>query len=210
MAAIRFAHSDRFSIYHRSCCQLVKNHAAFGRGICCERVVGEGSWEFEDVEEVLWVEGDPTIKLAIVLCPRGDAWLKDNLREIKRSGVETLVSLLEPHEAIWLGLGDERQLAEEVGLTFLSYPIRDVHVPPDIKSFRAFCAGLADRLRAGEHIGLHCRGSIGRAPTTAACTLVHLGWKAKDALSAIQAARGYPIPDTEEQLRWILHYKAQP
>ena len=62
----------------------------------------------------------------------------------------------------------------------------------------------------GNAIGMHCRGSIGRAPLTAACTLIHLGWKAKDALAAIQAARGYPIPDTEEQLRWILNYKAQP
>ena len=95
-------------------------------------------------------------------------------------------------------------------MRFLSYPILDVHVPADIETFRAFVTGLADRLRAGERIGMHCRGSIGRAPLTAACTFIHMGWKAKDALKAIQAARGYKIPDTEEQLRWILHYKAEP
>jgi hypothetical protein len=170
--------------------------------------------ELERVNEVLWVEGDPAIKLAIVLKPRGDDWLKDDLINFKRGdppngGIDILVSLLEPDEAIWLGLGDERRLAEEAGLTFLSYPIRDVHVPANVQSFRAFVAGLAKRLRAGERIGMHCRGSIGRAPTTAACTLVHLGWKAQDALDAIQTARGYPIPDTEEQRRWILHYKPQ-
>jgi protein-tyrosine phosphatase len=167
------------------------------------------------VDEVLWVEGDPQIKLAIVLKPRGDDWLKDDLVNIRRGGssaqeVDTLVSLLEPDEAIWLGLGDEKRLAEEAGMTFLSYPIRDVHVPENVHTFRVFVAGLAERLRAGERIGLHCRGSIGRAPTTAACTLVHLGWKAQDALDAIQEARGFPIPDTEEQLRWILSYKARP
>jgi hypothetical protein len=170
--------------------------------------------ELERVDEVLWVEGDPAIKLAIVLKPRGDDWLKDDLINFKRGdrphgGIDILVSLLEPDEAIWLGLGDERRLAEEAGLTFLSYPIRDVHVPANVQSFRTFVAGLAKRLRAGERIGMHCRGSIGRAPTTAACTLVHLGWKAQDALDAIEAARGYPIPDTEEQRRWILHYKPQ-
>jgi hypothetical protein len=169
----------------------------------------------EQVDEVLWVQGDPAIKLAIVLKPRGDDWLKDDLMNIRRGGasgvgIDTLVSLLEPDEAIWLGLGDEKQLADEAGMTFLSYPIRDVHVPDDLTTFRGFVAGLAERLRAGERIGLHCRGSIGRAPTTAACTLIHLGWKAQDALDAIQAARGFPIPDTEEQLRWILRYKAQP
>jgi hypothetical protein len=45
---------------------------------------------------------------------------------------------------------------------------------------------------------------------TAACALIHLGWDAKYALKAIQAARGCVVPETEEQLRWILKYKAQP
>ena len=161
------------------------------------------------MDDVLWIEADPPVALAIVLKPRGEDWLKDDLQLIKKSRVETLVSLLDPDEANVLGLGDERRLAEEVGLRFLSYPILDVHVPADAKSFRAFVAGLADRLRAGERIGMHCRGSVGRAPLTAACTLIHLGWKAPEALAAIQAARGFAIPDTEEQLRWILNYKAQ-
>jgi hypothetical protein len=163
----------------------------------------------KQVDEVFWVKGDPQVRLAIVLKPHGDDSLKDDLVSFKMSGVDTLVSLLEPDEAIWLGLADERRLAEKAGMTFLSYPIQDVHVPENVKTFRAFVADLASRLRAGERIGMHCRGSIGRAPTTAACTLVHLGWKAQDAIDAIKAARGYPIPDTEEQLRWILRYKAQ-
>ena len=160
----------------------------------------------EQYETVFWIEGAKPGRLAIVLCPRGDDWLKDDLEFIERSGVDTLVSLLEPQEAIWIGLGEEPRLAEEAGLQFLSYPVRDGRVPADVKTFRAFVAGLAERLRAGERIGLHCRGSVGRAPITAACTLIHLGWKAQDAIAAIRAARGYPIPDTEEQLRWILNY----
>jgi protein-tyrosine phosphatase len=162
------------------------------------------------VDSVFWIEGNPPVPLAIVLCPPGGKVLKDDLREIARSGVQTLVSLLEPEEADWLGLGEEGPLAEQMGMHFLSYPIQDVSVPASMVAFRTFVSGLADRLRAGERVGLHCRGSIGRAPTTAACTLIHLGWKAKDALAAIEAARGYPIPDTKDQLRWVLNYKAQP
>jgi len=150
------------------------------------------------------------VPLAIVLCPRGGSILNDELREIARNGVQTLVSLLEPDEADWLGLSEEAALAGQLGMHFLSYPIADVHVPANMRAFRTFVSALADRLRAGERIGLHCRGSIGRAPLTAACTLIHLGWDAKDALAAIQAARGCVIPDTTEQLRWILNYKAQP
>ncbi len=162
------------------------------------------------MDSVLWIEGTPPVGLAIVLRPRGDELLKDELLAMKQGGVETLVSLLEPNEARWLGLAEEGPLAVELGMEFLSYPIIDVHVPDDEDRFRIFVAELADRLRDGERIGVHCRGSIGRSTVTAACTLIHLGWKAKDALAAIEAARGCNVPDTKEQRRWILKYKAEP
>jgi len=142
--------------------------------------------------------------------PRGDEWLKDDLERMKRSGVQTLVSLLEPSEAAWLGLAEEGPLAEEAGMRFLSFPIQDVHVPENVGKFRTFAMGLAERLRGGEQMGVHCRGSIGRSTVTAACALMHLGWTARDALEAIERARGCVVPDTEEQLRWILKYKTEP
>ncbi len=166
--------------------------------------------EPEHLDDVVWIEGNPRVGLAVALRPRNNKSLQDDLLRFRRSGIEVLVSLLEPDEAIWLGLRDEGSLAETAGLHFLSFPIPDVHVPPDVASFRAFVTGLADRLRAGERIGVHCRGSIGRSTVTAACALIHLGWDAKEALRAIQAARGLTVPDTGEQLRWILTYKAQP
>ncbi len=162
------------------------------------------------MSEVLWIRGNPPPHLAIVLCPRGGSELENSLLQIRQGGVETLVSLLEEEEAAWLGLAKEESMAGHVGLTFLSYPIPDVHVPQNAATFRDFVMGLADRLRSGERVGMHCRGSVGRAPLTAACTLIHLGWKPGDALRAIEEARGYSIPDTEEQLRWILRYKAKP
>jgi protein-tyrosine phosphatase len=162
------------------------------------------------MHNVFWIKGDPSPTLAVVLCPRGDRWLEDALLRMKREGVQILVSLLEEREAEMLGLAQEGSLAERNGMKFLSFPIPDVHVPQDPDSFRAFAEMLASHLRAGEGIGVHCRGSIGRATVTAACALIHLGWKPKAALTAIEAARGCPIPDTEEQHQWILHYKAQP
>lgn len=162
------------------------------------------------MSEVLWIEGNPPPHLAIVLCPRGGSELEDSLRRIRRGGVETLVSLLEEEEAAWLGLAKEESMAGHVGLAFLSYPIPDVHVPANAATFRDFVMGLAERLRSGERVGVHCRGSVGRAPLTAACTLIRLGWAPETALRAIEEARGYSIPDTEEQLRWILRYKGEP
>jgi len=162
------------------------------------------------MSEIFWIEGNPLPGLAIVARPQGDDRLEDELRHIRRGGIDTVVSLLEPLEADVLGLGAEQATAEHVGLEFLSYPIQDGRVPPNTAAFRAFVRDLANRLAAGERVGVHCRGCIGRATITAACALIHRGWKPWDALEAIAIARGYAVPDTLEQEDWILAYKANP
>jgi protein-tyrosine phosphatase len=158
---------------------------------------------------IFWVHGYPPPGLAVVLCPRGGWGLKDALRLYKRGGVETLVSLLEEQEAHRYGLAKESVIARKVGMQFHSHPIPDHNLPVDEPAFRAFAAMLAHRLRIGEHIGIHCLGSIGRATMTAACTLIELGWEPQAALHAVEITRGCPVPDTEEQQEWILGYKAR-
>jgi protein-tyrosine phosphatase len=162
------------------------------------------------VSEIFWIQGDPRTALAIVMRPAGDDWLEQEVRELRRGGVDTLVSMLEPWEAAELGLAREGPLAEQAGLQFLSYPIPDRHTPERTGEFRRFAEELARRLRAGERIGIHCRGSIGRCTLAAASALVHLGWSAKDALLAIAVARRFPVPDTDEQRAWILSYEPKP
>jgi protein-tyrosine phosphatase len=162
------------------------------------------------MKDIFWIKGNPPASLAIVLCPPGGRGLHDQLLTMKNGGVETLVSLLEEEEAAMLGLSQEGRIAEQVGLQFLAHPMPDAHLPPNRASFRAFAQELADRLREGEAVGVHCRGSIGRATVTAACALIHLGWPPKAALAAIALARGLAVPDTREQEDWILSYKALP
>jgi len=145
--------------------------------------------------------------MAIVTRPRGTDWLEDEMLMLKRGGIDTLVSLLERREAEWLGLEDEGIEAAKAGIEFLNFPIPDTQVPTDFHRFRAFVSDLATRLRNGERIGVHCRGSIGRATVTAACALIHLGWKPGDALAAVEATRGCAVPDTDEQQAWILRYE---
>jgi protein-tyrosine phosphatase len=160
------------------------------------------------VSEIFWIKGEPQVPLAIVMRPRADELLRDDLIGLKRGGIDTVISLLEKDEAAWLGLAEEDSIAMQVGLNFLSHPIPDVHVPENPIVFRVFVAGLADRLLDREHIGIHCRGSIGRSTVTAACILIHLGWTPRDALAAVEEARGCAVPDTLEQELWILHYNA--
>lgn len=163
----------------------------------------------QTMNNIFWVIGDPPAGLAIVLCPYGGRRLREQMDELRSGGLDTLVSLLEPGEAEWMELGDEGRRAEEAGLEFLSFPIPDAHVPANTEAFDEFVRGLAARLGAGERIGVHCRGSIGRATVTAACTLIQMGWKPTRALNAIEDARGCQVPDTREQEGWILHYEAR-
>lgn len=127
---------------------------------------------------------------------------------MSRAGIDTLVSLLSPDQVEMLDLGEEAAIARRVGMQFLHHPIPDHELPPDPTAFRAFVEGLAERVRRGHRLGIHCWGSIGRATVTTVCTLVHLGWAPDVALAAVEAARGCEVPDTEQQKRWILSYRA--
>ena len=138
--------------------------------------------------------------------PRGDDWLEDDLRQIHRQEIETVVSMLESWEAKSLGLAGEGAFCHELGLRFVSYPIPDRSAPSNRSGFDVLVSALADRLQTGEKIGVHCRGCIGRSTIVAACTLIKRGWTAKDALEAIEAARGCMVPDTEEQVEFILDF----
>ena len=162
------------------------------------------------MKDIFWIKGNPPAKLAIVLHPQGDDRLEEGLLRLKRSGIQTLVSLLEHWEAGSLGLTNEGPAAVHVGLNFLSFSFPHAHVPVDTDSFRYFVTVLAERLRSGESVGVHCWGSVGRSAIVAACALTHLGWQPEAALEAIEAARGEPVPDTKEQEEWILSYTAEP
>ncbi len=76
------------------------------------------------VNEVFWINGDRPPHLAIVMRPRGEDWLHDEMRRMRANGVETVISMLQPHEAEWLGLCAEQAAAERVGMEFLSFPIQ--------------------------------------------------------------------------------------
>jgi protein-tyrosine phosphatase len=158
---------------------------------------------------IFWIQGQTPPPLAIVPCPRGGWGLRSALRAYQRGGIETLVSLLEKKQAERLGLAKEASQAKKAGMQFLSFPMPDHDIPPDEAAFRAFVAELAGRIRAGERIGVHCLGSIGRSTMAASCALIELGWEPQAALNAVETARCCPVPDTEEQKEWILGYKTR-
>lgn len=155
------------------------------------------------MNDIFWIDDTG---IAIVLRPRGDDWLENDLHRIRMAGIQTIVSTVENWEARTLGLTQEREIAERLGMHFISYPMQDRSVPSDREDFTQFVSMLAKRLQTGEKIGVHCRGCIGRSTVVVASTLIILGWPAEKALDAIEVSRGCSIPDTEEQRDWILDF----
>jgi protein-tyrosine phosphatase len=158
------------------------------------------------MKTVLWIEEAQPSRLAIVLRPRGGDGLQADLEIVRDEGIHILVSLLTPQDSEELDLTNEGRIARQLGMRFVSYPILDRCTPSNLGSFRALVADLRDQVRAGHAVGAHCRGCIGRATVLIASVMIALGWDATAALRLIERARGFTVPDTPEQLEWILNF----
>jgi protein-tyrosine phosphatase len=154
------------------------------------------------VATVYWVCPLGKGRLAIILRPKGHPALEDDLKALKAEGIDVVVSLLEESEARSLGLAEEGRLAVAAGMEFYRLPCTDMgvlHLPtakPDIDALRR---ALAD----GKSLGLHCRMSMGRAPTLAATLMKLHGIAPDQAWEMISTARGLAVPDTQGQVDWV-------
>jgi len=136
--------------------------------------------------------------------PRGGDWLEDEILGWKAAGVSHVASLLTSEEVEELILGQESELCRKHGLGYTSVPVPDRALPASCSSFIGVAAMLYERLVAGGAVLVHCRQGIGRASLLAAATICHTGLDGAAAFSAIEVARGRPVPDTEEQRQWLV------
>ena len=93
-------------------------------------------------------------RLSMMARPPGGDWLTEDLRGLRRLGVEMLVSAL----------------------------------------------------TAGRHVVIHCRAGIGRASLVAGALLVAEGLEPERAWQRLAAARGLPVPDTDQQRQWLQRF----
>ena len=80
------------------------------------------------------------------------------------------------------------------GLPFrwMHVPMRNFGLPEDPAGFRRDIATIAQNLRAGEVVMLHCAAGLGRTGTAAACLLKALGVQADEALKRVRDAGSNP------------------
>ena len=149
------------------------------------------------------------LRLAITPRPRGYDWLVDDIRLLKRAGVDVLVSALTPYETEDMGLLEESRCCQNYGLEFLSFPIEDRSVPASFSEFDGLLNSLTDRLRKGKAVGVHCRAGVGRSSMIVASALIRDGLSVDSAFRAIQDARDCSVPDTAEQRQWVERYSSR-
>jgi protein-tyrosine phosphatase len=146
------------------------------------------------------------VRLGIMPRPRGNDWLPGDLRMLRQAGVDVIVSALTASETEELGLSAESKECTQNGLIFVPFPIEDRSLPTDRSKFDSLVEQLAQCLRKGKSVAVHCRAGIGRSSLIAACVLLKMGLPPESAFQAIEESRGCSVPDTLEQRQWVERY----
>ena len=156
--------------------------------------------------QICWINENGYPAIGIMPRPRGGEWLEEEIGSLKCQGANVLVSLPMEEEVEELGLKDEANFCSKAGVEFISFPIPDRGVPPLDDKFNHLLHSLIERLAQGRAVAVHCRAGIGRAGLLAMCLLVLHDKPLDLAVSVLSNARGFPVPDTDEQLNWAADF----
>ncbi len=152
---------------------------------------------------VYWIEGPWQGRLAVSPRPRGGEWLEDEIRAWSQLGIDVVVSLLAQDEIKELYLNEEAELCRTRNISYISFPIEDRNVPISRSEAVNLICELHLLLSKGHCIVIHCRGGIGRSGLLAGSLLVVSGIEPEIAIRRVSDARGFSVPETAEQIRWV-------
>jgi protein-tyrosine phosphatase len=74
----------------------------------------------------------------------------------------------------------------------MNVPMRNFGLPEDPAAFRRDIDAIAQKLRDGEVVMLHCAAGLGRTGSAAACLLKALGVDEREALQRVREAGSNP------------------
>jgi protein-tyrosine phosphatase len=151
----------------------------------------------------------PAGKVSIMARPRGGDWLIDEVKALDDAHVDIVVSLLTTQEEKELDLLEEAECCRQRGIYFLRLPIVDRSVPAFSQQTFDFSEWVYSKLTEGKHVVLHCRQGLGRAALMAGALLVLAGFTADEACATLSKARGYEVPETQEQRAWLVAFAQQ-
>lgn len=134
--------------------------------------------------------------------PDSEQRLEWFMAETVEVGVTHLVVLTEDQELRKLAPAYALALAsDQFAFSVTRLPIRDYSIPDDLACFRLTAANIADLLRRGERIVMHCRGGVGRTGLMAQAVLMELGVPPIEAEQQVAGAGS--ICETAEQIAFL-------
>jgi protein-tyrosine phosphatase len=113
--------------------------------------------------------------------------------EAQRTKLGLVVCLTSRDELRELSPTYHRELAAgTLPFRWLNVPMPNFGVPEDRAAFRRSIEEIADAVRRGDSVMMHCAAGIGRTGSTAACVLKALGLPTEEALQRIRDAGSNP------------------
>lgn len=110
-------------------------------------------------------------------------------QQVRDDGVEAIVCLTERDEIHQKSYEYAQALADgSVPCAVLPFEIPDRGAPADRDGFFTLVGAVADRLRRGESVLIHCAGGVGRTALLAISVLLVLGQSVGEARSAVSRA----------------------
>ncbi len=133
--------------------------------------------------------------------------LQASVDEIQRRGIAQVICLTSLEEIRGKSPAYARLLSNgAMPWRQVMFPIVDFGVPSSRQRFLSFVLQIAQSLRAGDYVLLHCAAGIGRTGLVAASVLVALGMSADAAQQTVQAAGSYAErPEQVELIHWVAH-----
>ena len=119
----------------------------------------------------------------------------------RAEGIDLILCLVPPEEMACKAGAYLAHVREGTDVPHRCLPVPDGGVPEDEAGFRAAISELAERLRRGERVLVHCAAGIGRTGMAAACLLRALGLDAEEALSRVAEAGSFP--ENSAQKAWV-------
>lgn len=136
--------------------------------------------------------------------PGRDEPIEEVWQQIRAERVELVVCLAGPEEIRSKSPAYAAALAAKtVPCSVQSFAVADFDVPHDREAIWSLASGIADRLKAGAHVLIHCGAGIGRTGTLATCVLLALGDAHARAAQVVAEAGSHPeTPAQRELVSW--------